>query len=138
LFFLYVGVEVSLGQWAAEHTKRLAVAGSLATIAPAFFYGGLMGGRALAPLILARVREYTLVLNALALALVATTAVIWAKNQATVFVALVFAGLGCSTLFPIYVTWLARWFGRRANRVSGLMFSMSSLGSALVPWFVGQ
>lgn len=138
LFFLYVGVEVSLGSWATEHTKRLAAnGGGLATLAPMFFYGGLMTGRALAPVILARIREFHLVLRALLLALLATTVVVLAKNQPTAFVALVFAGLGCAAVFPIYVAWLSRWYGRAAHRVSGLMFSMSSLGSAVAPWLVG-
>lgn len=138
LFFLYVGVEVSLGNWATEHTKRLATHGSgLATVAPMFFYGGLMTGRALAPVILARIREYRLVLTALFVTLGATTVVILARNQPTAFAAFVVAGLGCSTVFPIYIAWLSRWFGRKANRVSGLMFSMSSLGSAIAPWSVG-
>jgi fucose permease len=138
LFFLYVGVEVSLGNWATEHTKRLIANGEgLATVAPMFFYGGLMTGRALAPVILARIREYRLVLSALLLAFAATAVVITAKNQATAFAALVLAGLGCATIFPIYVAWLSRWYGRNANRVSGLMFSMSSVGSAIGPWLVG-
>jgi fucose permease len=138
LFFLYVGVEVSLGSWATVYTKRLVTSGEgLATVAPGFFYGGLMTGRAVAPAVLARIREYPLVLSVLFLALSATTVVLLARNQPTAFVALVFAGLGCATVFPIYIAWLSRWYGRDANRISGLMFSMSSLGSAAAPWFVG-
>jgi fucose permease len=139
LFFLYVSVEVSLGSWAAAHVKRIASSGEgWSTVAPMFFYGGLMVGRVSAPLILRRIREYPLVLSMLLVVLMANAAVILAKNRPTAFVALTFAGLGCATVFPIYVSWLARWFGRNANRVSGLMFSMSSVGSAVGPWLVGE
>ena len=138
LFFLYVGIEVCLGSWAAEHTKRLPFSGtSLATVAPMFFYGGLMTGRAAAPVILARIREYRLVLSALLAVLAGNTLLVLAPNQAVAFASLLIAGLGCATIFPIYVAWLSRWYGRRANRVSGIMFSMSSVGSAVAPWLVG-
>jgi fucose permease len=138
LFFLYVGIEVSLGSWAAAHAKRLPHSGAgLATVAPMFFYGGLMVGRALAPLVLARVREYRLVLVALFVVLVGNSLVVLAWNQGVAFGSLSLAGLGCATIFPVYIAWLSRWYGSGANRVSGLMFSMSSLGSAIAPWLVG-
>jgi MFS transporter, FHS family, glucose/mannose:H+ symporter len=138
LFFLYVGIEVSLGSWAAEHAKRLPYEGaSLATIAPMFFYGGLMTGRAMAPRVLARVREYRLVLSVLALVLAGNILLVLAANQSIAFVSLAMAGLGCAAIFPIYVAWLSRWYGARANQVSGIMFSMSSVGSAVGPWLVG-
>ena len=139
LFFLYVSVEVSLGSWAAAHVKRIAGnAEGWSTVAPMFFYGGLMLGRVSAPLILRRIREYRLVLSMLLVVLAANAAVILAKNRSTAFIALAFAGLGCALVFPIYISWLSRWFGRNANRVSGLMFSMSSVGSAVGPWLVGE
>src|SRR5579859_1367366 len=138
LFFLYVGIEVSLGSWAAAHAKRLPHSGAgLATVAPMFFYGGLMVGRALAPLVLARVHEYRLVLVALFVVLVGNSLVVLAWNQGVAFGSLSLAVLGCATIFPVYIAWLSRWYGSGANRVSGLMFSMSSLGSAIAPWLVG-
>jgi fucose permease len=138
LFFLYVGIEVSLGSWAAEHTKRLSNNGTgLATVAPMFFYGGLMAGRALAPLILARVREYRLVLCAIFVVCVGNIFLVLARQPVVAFASLIVAGLGCSTIFPIYVAWLSRWYGRGANRLSGWMFSMSSVGSAVAPPCVG-
>src|SRR5262249_40467309 len=125
LFFLYVSVEVSLGSFAAEHVRRIVgVGSSWFTVAPMFFYGGLMLGRVSAPLIRGRIREYRLVVSMLLVVLVAVIAVVVANNQSSAFVGLAFAGLGCSTLFPIYIAWLSRWYGRNANRVSGLMFSM--------------
>jgi len=138
LFFLYVGIEVSLGSWAAEHTKRLSHGGTgLATVAPMFFYGGLMTGRAFAPVILARVREYRLVLCAIFVVCTGNVLLVLARQQIVAFASLVVAGLGCATIFPVYVAWLSRWYGRGANRVSGLMFSMSSVGSAVAPPCIG-
>ncbi len=138
LFFIYVGTEVSLGGWAAAHAKRL-VGGTvgMSTLAPMFFYGGLMTGRALAPLVLSRVREYRLVLGALLLVTAGTTLLVFATKQSVAFASIALAGLGCATVFPIYVAWLSRWYGARARRLSGLMFSMASIGGSAVPWLIG-
>jgi fucose permease len=138
LFFLYVGVEVSLGSWAAAYAKRLPGGGEgLSTLAPMFFYGGLLSGRAFAPFVLARVREYRLVIAALTMVIIANTVFVLAATQQIAFASAAIAGLGCAAVFPIYVTWLSRWYGARAVRLGGLMFSMSSIGSAVAPWFVG-
>ncbi|MGC1615412.1 MAG: hypothetical protein WA736_12055 [Candidatus Acidiferrum sp.] len=138
LFLLYVATETSFGSWAAAHVKRLATNGSgIATLAPMFFYGGLMAGRAVAPFVLARVREYRLVMGALAVVIISGTFFILADTQPTAFVSVTLTGLGCAAIFPIYVAWLSRWYGARATRVRGVMFSMSSIGSSTAPGLVG-
>ena len=138
LFFLYVGVEVSLGSWAAAYAKRLPGGEEgLSTLAPMFFYGGLLSGRAFAPFVLVRVREYRLVIAALTMVIIANTVFVLAPTQQIAFASAAVAGLGCAAVFPIYVAWLSRWYGARAVHLGGLMFSMSSVGSAVAPWFVG-
>src|ERR1700722_1294898 len=138
LFFLYVGVEVSLGSWAAAYAKRLAGGGEgIATLAPMFFYGGLLAGRASAPFVLARLHEYRLVIAALILVIIGNTVFVLAGTQQIAFGSAAVAGLGCAAIFPVYITWLSRWYGRRAVKLGSLMFSMSSLGSAAAPWLVG-
>jgi MFS transporter, FHS family, glucose/mannose:H+ symporter len=138
LFFLYVATEVSVGSWAAAHVKRLASnGGSLATLAPMFFYGGLMAGRALAPLVLPYVREFRLVMSALVVVIVFCAIFVFAGTQHTAFFSVTITGLGCAAIFPIYVAWLSRWYGERVVHVRGVMFSMSSIGSASAPKIVG-
>jgi len=138
LFFLYVGVEVSLGSWAAAYAKRLAGGGEgISTLAPMFFYGGLLAGRASAPFVLARIHEYRLVIAALILVIIGNTVFVLAATQKIAFASAALAGLGCAAIFPVYIAWLSRWYGARAVRLGGVMFSMSSLGSAAAPWFVG-
>jgi fucose permease len=137
LFFLYVGVEVSLGSWSAAYAKRLPGGTGISTLAPMFFYGGLLAGRASAPFVLARVREYRLVIAALTMVILGNTVLVVAATQQIAFASAAIAGLGCATIFPVYIAWLSRWYGSRAVRLGGLMFSMSSVGSAFGPWFVG-
>jgi len=137
LFFLYVCTETSIGSWAAAHVKRLAGNGGMATVAPMFFYGGLMAGRAFAPLVFGRIREYRLVTGALFVVVAGTTFFILARTQLTAFISVTIAGLGCAAIFPVYVAWLSRWYGAKVTRLRGVMFSMSSLGSAAGPGLVG-
>jgi FHS family glucose/mannose:H+ symporter-like MFS transporter len=129
----------ALGFWAAAYTKRLSGGEvGISTLAPMFFYGALLAGRALAPFLLGRVREYRLVMIALFVVITGNTLYLLAGQQKTAFVSVALAGLGCATIFPIFVAWLSRWYGARAIRLGGLMFSMSSVGSSTVPWIVGQ
>jgi fucose permease len=138
LFFLYVSVEVSLGSWSAAYAKRLPGGGNgLSTIAPMFFYGGLLAGRASAPLVLARMREFRLVVTALLVVIAGTAVFVLAPTQKIAFTSAVVAGLGCAAVFPIFVAWLSRWYGAKAVKLGSVMFSMSSIGSAVGPWLVG-
>jgi fucose permease len=102
-----------------------------------FFYGGLLVGRASGPFVLARIREYRLVISALVVVIVGVTLLVLATQQKLAFVSMVLAGLGCATIFPVYVAWLSRWYGAKAVRLGGLMFSMSSVGSTVAPLSVG-
>src|SRR5258705_334266 len=53
LFFVYVGTENAVGGWLASYAKRMMNAnGTLWVTTPSYFYGGLLAGRALAPLFL--------------------------------------------------------------------------------------
>ena len=47
------------------------------------------------------------------------------------------AGLGCASIYPIYIAWLSRWYGPRAKNVGGFLFALASLGGAAGPWLVG-
>src|SRR6202521_4681029 len=128
-FFIYVGTATSIGIWAAEYAKRLAngITG-MTTLAPMFFYAGLTSGRASAPLFLARLSERKIVLGALSLAAGGTTLLIASTTLKIALLAVFLAGLGCASLYPIYIAWLSRWYGARAKSVRGILFALASLG----------
>jgi fucose permease len=138
LFFIYVGVETSIGIWAAEYAKRLAngITG-MTTLAPMFFYAGLTSGRASAPLFLARLSERKIVLGALSLAAGGTALLIASTTLKIALFAVFLAGLGCASVYPIYIAWLSRWYGSRAKSVGGILFALASLGGSAGPWLVG-
>jgi FHS family glucose/mannose:H+ symporter-like MFS transporter len=138
LFFIYVGTEASVGGWAAEHAKRLSrEVTSLAMIAPTFFYGGLMSGRAAATLVLARVRGTYVITCALGLAIIGVAMVIAAPSQRVAVVGLAIGGAGCASIYPLYIAWFSRWYGAAARKFGGLVFSMASFGGSALPWLVG-
>ena len=138
LFFVYVATENGIGLWAAEYAKRL-VHGitSLTTLAPMFFYAGLTLGRASASMVLRRVAERKLVLGALGLTAAAITLLIASATLKTALPSVFFAGLGCASVYPIYIAWLSRWYGARAKKVGGVLFALASLGGSAGPYAVG-
>jgi len=138
LFIVYVSMENGIGIWAAEFSKRLAngITG-ITTLAPTFFYGGLTLGRACAPLALRRMKEKTLVLGALALAAAGNALLIVSPSLRVAIAAIFVAGLGCASVYPIYIAWLSRWYGARAKKIGGVLFALASLGGSSGPWLVG-
>ena len=139
LFYVYVGTEVSTSYWAATHAER--AAGWLTntfTLAPMFFFAGLLGGRGAAAAILLRVKEATVAVVGLLIAAAGELLFISAHSHVTLFAGAFFAGLGLASLYPIYVAWLTKWFGSRARKVGGAMFASAAIGSATLPWLVGE
>src|SRR5260370_39276157 len=138
-FFIYVATENGIGIWAAEFSKPLAngITG-LTTLAPTFFYGGLSLGRASAPLALHRLKERTVVLGALSLAVTGNPLLIVSPGLYVAIVAVFVPGLGCASVYPIYIAGLAQWYGARAKKIGGVLFAIASLGASLGPWLVGS
>ncbi len=138
MFFIYVGMENGIGIWSAEYAKRLAngITG-MTTLAPMFFYAGLTSGRAAAPLVLQRLHERKIVLGALGLAAAATALLIASRSLPVATVAVFLAGLGCASVYPIYIAWLSRWYGARAKKIGGILFALASLGGSAGPGLIG-
>src|SRR5256885_2413427 len=60
LFFTYVGTEVGTSYWATAHAQRaISWNSNTWTLAPMFFFAGLLGGRGIAAAILLRLKEVT-------------------------------------------------------------------------------
>lgn len=138
LFFIYVGTETAFGNWAAMYARRIAPEHkALATIAPAFFWGALLLGRAAAPFVLRLHRETVVARSGLVLGLLGGLALVAAHGMQLVIAGCFLAGLGMSSVFPISVSLLPRWFGESARSVSGVVFGSGNIGGAVLPWIVG-
>ena len=138
LFFVYVGTEVGTSYWAPAHAQR-AVAWSSNTwaLAPMFFFAGLLGGRGAAAAILLHLKEATVAVAGLLLAVTGESIFLAGHSPLTLFGGAFLAGLGLASIFPILIAWLSKWYGTRARKVGGVMFALAALGSAFVPPLVG-
>jgi MFS transporter, FHS family, glucose/mannose:H+ symporter len=138
LFFLYVGVENGFGGWIASYAKSLrTLTPPLALMSPSFFYGALMLGRWLAPLLLRLIDELRLAQAGLLLACAGMAALICSQGLRGVVASACLAGLGLSCVYPITISLLSREFGSVAARVGSVMFTMSNIGGATMPWTMG-
>jgi FHS family glucose/mannose:H+ symporter-like MFS transporter len=138
LFFIYVGTESSIGGWVASYAHRIDLnASNFWALTPSFFWGALLLGRALAPVMLRHARETTLASAGLVLATLGVFILLIANTMALVVIGASVAGFGLASVFPINIAMLSQWFGEMASRIGGVMFALSSLGGATVPWLVG-
>ena len=131
MFCIYVAMENGIGFWSAEYAKRVANGITyMTTLAPMFFYAGLTSGRAAAPLVLKILHERKLVLGALSLEAAATVLLITSRTLPVATAAVFLAGLGCASVYPIFIAWLSRWYGGRAKKIGGILFALASLGGS--------
>jgi MFS transporter, FHS family, glucose/mannose:H+ symporter len=138
LFFLYVGTENAVAGWAAALVKRMGTAGSnLWALAPMFFWGGLMVGRAFVPVNPLRKRERMLVTTGLAMGLAGSGVLLATGTFWGVASSVGLTGLGFAAVYPVLVAWMAKQYGERARRVGSILFGLSALGGASMPWLVG-
>jgi len=138
MFFIYVAMENGIGIWSAEYARRIANGiTSMTTLAPMFFYAGLASGRGAAPQILRFMHERKIVLGALSITAAATTLLIASRSLPIATVAVFLAGLGCASVYPIYIAWLSRWYGARAKTIGGVLFALASLGGSAGPGLIG-
>ena len=138
LFFVYVGTEVGTSYWAPAHAQRATTWSSNTwTLAPMFFFAGLLSGRGTVAAILLRWKEVTVAVGGLLLAATGELIFLSARSRPWLFGGAFLAGLGLAGLFPIFIAWLSKWFGVRARKVGGVMFALAAGGSALMPPLVG-
>lgn len=138
LFFLYVGTENSLSGWVATLARRVHANGALDwTVLPSFFWGGLLAGRALATVVLRRIKEIALARGCLPVALSGALIVVTAGSSYWFVAGVTFSALGLSCIFPITVSQFSLRFGHSATRYLSSMFALANLGGATLPWLVG-
>jgi fucose permease len=138
LFFFYVGTETAIPGWAALYAQRMTVGpGKIAVLTPSFFWGGLIFGRALVPILLRHAAEILLARLGLLLAGVGVVITLAAHTVAIVMAGSCLAGLGLAPVFPITIALLSYQFGAGARHAAGAMFALAGLGGATLPWVVG-
>jgi FHS family glucose/mannose:H+ symporter-like MFS transporter len=137
LFFLYVGVETSVGDWTALYATRMQhVNDSIAASSVGCFWLALLGGRLINAALLRRVPEPVIYWLSLALALGGISFYLFSRSSLQVLVAAAITALGLAPIFPLMLSFASD--SLLAHRNSGWVFACASLGGALVPWLTGR
>lgn len=138
LFLLYVGVEVAIGGWVASYEKRMpGMSAVTLMLAPSIYYGFLLLGRGVAPVILQRTSQVLISAGALGLAAMGGTMIAFANAPHALYVGAALAGFGLAPQYPIFVTWLAAIFKDDSTWIGALFFGAAGIGGGAVPWLVG-
>jgi len=137
MFFLYVGLETSVGAWTALYAMRMPrLNESIAGFALAGFWLALLSGRLIYAAILRRVPEQPIYALSLLFMLVGLGLFLFSMSSTAVVVAASITGFGLAPLFPLLLSFASD--ALLACRNSGWVFSSAGLGGALVPWLTGR
>lgn len=137
-FALYVGAEVSVGQWSfSVLTEHRGFRANTAGLAVAGYWGGLTIGRILLAVLNDRLSETRLLRGA---TVVAAVSAYWFWLDTTgSLVALAVLGFAFSGIFPSLVLLTPGWLGKeRVVRAVGYQLAASSGGAIVISWIVGQ
>jgi fucose permease len=138
VFFLYPGAETAVGGWIGSYVSRLGSHGvEMASMMPAFFWSALTVGRALGTAFLRHFSERRVLRAGYAAGAAGIGLMLWAPALAGVIGGALITGLSFSTLYPITVAGLSQRFGIAARSIGAVMFSLASVGPAVIPWMVG-
>lgn len=138
VFFLYPGAETAVGGWIGSYVLRLGPRGAaLASMMPAFFWTALTVGRGLGSAFLRHVPERRVLRAGFATGAVGIALMLWTATLPGVIAGALITGLSFATLYPITVAAFSHRFGVAARSIGSLMFSLGSMGPAVIPWMVG-
>lgn len=137
LLFLYIGVETSVGNWAApyalrmRHTSNLIGASSVAC-----FWLALLAGRLACVFLLKHTLEILVYGFSAVFTMGGLAFLLTAASGHQVLAGSLITGLGLAPMFPLLLSFASR--SLLAYRNSGWVFSCAALGGAIVPWLTGR
>jgi MFS family permease len=105
--------------------------------APSVFYGFLLLGRGIAPLVLHRVEQVRISVGGLVLATLGAAIITLSNAPHTLYLGAAIAGFGLAPQYPIFVTWLAAIFREDSTWIGALFFGAAGLGGGAIPGLVG-
>lgn len=139
LAFLYVGTENAISGWISSYMLRITTAGYAASaMAPSVFWGALLFGRLITPVVLRKLSGDRIVLAGLLIALVGTGMILGLSTYSLLLVAVVLCGFGLAPVFPTTIARFSERLGPAASGVAGIVFAMGAIGGATIPGLVGR
>jgi fucose permease len=136
---VYVGSEVSAGQWGPSLMQERGSTAAAAGLWIAGFWAGLGGGRLVAAGVAGRLRAARLLAVSLTVVVLGAALLWWAPTLVTGNVGFVLLGFGMSAVFPTVVSLTPRWVGTdRAPIAIGTQIAGSAVGGLGFPLLIGR
>ncbi len=139
VFLLYTGFEVAAGQWSFTLlTTSRGMSAVEAGQAVSLYWFGLTFGRILTGIVANRVAP-TVLLRAAGIGAVAGSLLLWLGNAPTAAGGLLLIGFSLAPIYPALIGTTAERVGAALTADTvGLQVAAASIGSATLPWLVGQ
>jgi fucose permease len=136
MLFLYVGCETAIAGWIATYMHRVeSFSMARSSLVVSIFWLALVGGRALSPLLLRFYLELTVLLGSIVFAVAGISFFLTKHSIPITLTAVIIAGLGCASIFPLVTSRLLARVGR--SRRTGWIFAICGSGGAVIPWLTG-
>jgi FHS family glucose/mannose:H+ symporter-like MFS transporter len=138
LLFFESGNEMNSNAWlAAFLDRKLGLAPATSLYYLSAFWGSVIVGRAISPVLLRRLRETTLVQICATVAVAALSVLVLFPDPLVSLIAAVIAGLCISPIYPCVLGFAAARFPGLSGTVFGALFTIALAGGMLLPWFAG-
>lgn len=139
LFFLYVGLEFSVGQWCFTLlTESRGVPRDWAGTITGGYYAAIGVGRVLAGVVAHRLGLDRLIRTAMGTAIVGTALYAWGEPSGVGVTGVIIVGLGLAPIFPSLMTRTGERLGAAyATHAVGFQVSAGMLGAAVMPSVAG-
>ncbi|MGZ4813859.1 MAG: MFS transporter [Terriglobales bacterium] len=134
--FLYVGIENGFAGWVPTFTIRAQHATSDITAdVQSSFWGAILLGRLVAPLVLRKLTSNQVIVGGLSLATAGIALASASRSMAALETGVLLTGLGLSAVFPTAIAVFAETFG--TGGAGSIVLGVCGLGGAAIPWLVG-
>jgi fucose permease len=138
VIFVYVGVENGVSGWLPTFADRVhQFSADRRALLQGTFWTALLSGRLLAPFVLRRRSEQTVLRAAIGLAMLGSFGILAAHGSVMLFASVAVAGFGFAPIFPTTIAFLSERLGGQAGARLGWMFAAAGLGGAAIPYCVG-
>lgn len=139
LFFIYVGVELTLGHWSYSLlTESRGIAPQTAGLLAGGYWGMFTVGRVLAGLYAQKAGTDLLLRGSILSALAGALLLLWNPSDTVSLIGIAVVGFSIAPIFPALVSSTGRRVSaRHAANTIGMQISAAGLGGALLPGLAG-